>query len=86
MVPITGTVNVENFGFYMLEMKRPEETTWLTILAGNELKQEATLGVWNTGLLAPGFHQLSLVVTDNQGQSLPPCVVQVLISQSEPSQ
>ncbi len=80
VVPITGTVNIPNFGFYKLEMKRPEESNWLTILAGNEPGTEITLGYWNTSLLPPGVHQLGLVVSDNQGQSLPPCVIQVLIS------
>ena len=28
-----------NFGFYKFEMKRPQDTNWLTILAGNEIKQ-----------------------------------------------
>lgn len=78
-VTITGTANIPNFGFYKLEMKRPEEANWLTILAGNEVKQNSNLGVWNTGLLAPGYHQLSLVVVDNQGSSMPPCVVQVRV-------
>jgi hypothetical protein len=80
VVAITGTVNIPNFGFYKLEMKRPEESDWLTILAGNEVKIDATLGFWNTSLLPPGIHQLGLVATDNQGQSLPPCVIQVVIS------
>jgi hypothetical protein len=82
-VPITGTVNIPDFGFYKLEMKRPEETNWLTILAGNQLKQGETLGFWNTSLLAPGYHQLSLVVTDNQGKSLPPCTIQVRVSNAD---
>lgn len=80
IVTITGTVNIPNFGFYKLEMKRPEEVNWLTILAGNEIRQEAALGSWNTSLLTAGDHQLSLVVTDNQGQSLPPCIVQVRVT------
>jgi len=80
VVPITGTVNIPNFGFYKLEMKRPEETNWLTILAGNEVKQQGTLGAWNTSLLPPGNYQLSLVATDNQGQSLPACIIQVRVA------
>jgi len=80
IVTITGTVNIPNFGFYKLEMKRPEEANWLTILAGNEPKQDGALGSWNTSLLPAGSHQLSLVVTDNQGQSLSPCIIQVRVS------
>lgn len=82
-VPITGTADIPDFGFYKLEMKRPEETNWLTILAGNEVKQAELLGNWNTTLLAPGYQQLGLVVTNNQGQSLPACVIQVRIGTPE---
>ena len=80
IVTITGTVNIPNFGFYKLEMKRPDEANWLTILAGNEIRQESALGSWNTSLLTAGDYQLSLVATDNQGQSLPPCIVQLRIT------
>jgi len=80
VVDITGTVTIPNFGFYKLEMKRLEETDWLTILAGNEPRVNGLLGSWNTSLLSPGNHQLSLVVSDNQGQTLPPCIIQVRIT------
>jgi hypothetical protein len=81
-VPITGTVDIPNFGFYKFEM-RPQggsDTSWLTILAGNEARQDANLGSWNTTLLPPGNYELGLVVTDNQGKSLPACVVNVRIA------
>jgi len=84
VVTITGTASIPNFGFFKLEMKRAEETNWLTILAGNEVKVDATLGAWNTSLLSPGDHQLSLVVTDNQGQSQAPCIVQVRVNNPAP--
>jgi hypothetical protein len=79
-VNISGTVDIPNFGFYKLEMKRPEETGWLTILAGNEVRRSEILGIWNTSLLPPGYHQLGLVVTDNQGKTSPPCVIQVRVT------
>jgi len=80
VVEILGTANIPNFGFYKLEMKRVEETSWLTILAGNELITNGTLGSWNTSLLSPGDHQLSLILTDNQGQVLEPCIIQVRVT------
>lgn len=83
VVPITGTADIPDFGFYKLEMKRPEETNWLTILAGNEVRREASLGTWNTSLLPPGYHQLALVIADNQGQALPPCTIQVRVTNRE---
>jgi hypothetical protein len=80
VVQITGTVDIPNFGFYKLEMKRVEESNWLTILAGNEPKTNGLLGSWNTSLLSPGNHQLSLVAADNTGQSLPPCTIEVRVT------
>jgi hypothetical protein len=80
VVQISGTVDIPNFGFYKLEMKRIEETNWLTILAGNEPKTNGLLGSWNTSLLSPGNHQLSLVAADNTGQSLPPCTIEVRVT------
>lgn len=80
VVEIIGTANTPNFGFYKLEMRPSEAANWLTVLAGNEVTINAVLGVWNTSLLTPGSYQLSLVVTDNQGQSQPPCIVQVSIT------
>lgn len=82
-VEITGTVDIPNFGFYKLEMKRPEETNWLTILAGNQIRRGEILGIWNTSLLPPGYHQLALVVTDNQGKSMPPCIIQLRVTNPE---
>lgn len=82
-VEITGTVDIPNFGFYKLEMKRPEESNWLTILAGNQIRRNEILGIWNTSLLPPGYHQLALVVTDNQGKSMQPCIVQVRVTNPE---
>jgi hypothetical protein len=84
-VEVIGSANIPNFGFYKLEMKRPEETAWLTILAGNEIRQEAVLGVWNTSLLVPGAYQLSLVVVDNEGRPAAPCIIQVLVQPAAPA-
>jgi hypothetical protein len=80
VVEISGTVNIPNFGFYKIEMKRQEETSWLTILAGNQPKVNGILGAWNTSLLSPGNHELSLVAADNKGQTFPPCIVQVRVT------
>lgn len=80
IIEIRGTVQADNFGFYKLEMKRSDEQSWLTILAGNQTKQNEVLGAWNTSLLAAGEYQLALVVVDNQGQSLPACIVKIFIT------
>lgn len=79
IVDVVGSANIPNFGFYKLEMRRPGEQSWLTILAGNEIKQEATLGSWNTTLIPAGDYQLGLVVVDNQGIAQPACIIQIRV-------
>jgi hypothetical protein len=85
VIVILGTANVENFGFYKYEVARPEDSLWQTIQAGREIVQDAELGQWDTRTMAPGQYMLRLVVVDNQGESLEPCVIQVNINNpSEP--
>jgi len=80
IVPVVGAANIENFGFYKFEIKRPEETTWLTIQAGNIPVLSGKLGDWDTSRLSPGDYQLALVVVDNQAKASQPCIVQVRVS------
>jgi hypothetical protein len=79
IVEIVGTVDIPNFGFYKFEMAAVNDTSWLTIQAGEVITQEGRLGFWDTTRLNPGEYALRLVVTDNQGQSTEPCVIQVRI-------
>ncbi len=41
--------------FWLLQIREKtiDQSEWLTILAGNEIKQDASLGSWNTSLLTP---------------------------------
>jgi hypothetical protein len=78
-VTITGTVDIPNFGFYTYEIARPGESIWLPIQVGREIKNEAVLGTWDTTALTPGEYLLRLVVTDNQGNALEPCVIRVMV-------
>lgn len=77
VVQVNGSASIDNFGFYKFETARPGETTWLSIQAGNQPVVDGELGNWDTSRLSTGVYLLRLVVTDNQGQSLTPCVVQV---------
>lgn len=79
VVEILGTANTPNFGFYKLEIKRPDETIWLTLQAGNEVVQDNKLGDWDTRRLTPGEYQLGLVVVDNQAQASSPCIVNLRV-------
>lgn len=77
---IQGTANIQNFGFYKYEVAPLNSDTWATISAGRKVVVEGSLGQWDTTALTPGDYQLRLVVTDNQGQSLPPCVIPVRVT------
>lgn len=84
-IPITGTANITNFGFYKIEMKRTDETTWRTVLAGDQPQTAGRLGTLNTVLFTPGEYQLGLVVIDNQGNILPPCTINVRVVEATPT-
>lgn len=78
-ISLIGTVNIPNFGFYKYEVALRGSNTWATISAGREIVVNNKLGDWITTALTPGDYQLRLVVTDNQGLALPPCVVPVRV-------
>lgn len=80
IVEVMGSADIANFGFYMFEMKMPEESVWLTLQAGNSVVSDGLLGNWDTRRLTPGEYQLALVVVDNQARTSAPCSVQVRVS------
>jgi hypothetical protein len=80
IVMVRGTADIPNFGFYKYEVARPGETVWLTIQAGRAITQNADLGQWDTRTLDSGEYMLRLVVTDNQGASIEPCIIQVRVN------
>ncbi|MDO8752412.1 MAG: hypothetical protein Q7J80_00845 [Anaerolineales bacterium] len=78
-VELLGTVDIPNFGFYKYEVAPLGSDTWATISASRSIVNNASLGRWDTTALTPGDYQLRLVVTDNQGQLLPACIVPVRV-------
>jgi hypothetical protein len=79
-VEITGTANVPNFGFFKYEIAPMGTQNWATISAEREPKINEVLGSWNTSSLTNGDYFLRLVVTDNVGASLEPCVIAVHVA------
>jgi hypothetical protein len=79
-VEITGTANVPNFGFFKYEVAPMGSQNWATISAGREPKVNEVLGPWNTSSLTNGDYFLRLVITDNVGVSLEPCVIAVRVA------
>jgi hypothetical protein len=78
-ITLKGTADIPNFGFYKYEFSPIGSNTWATILASRKPVQDGDLGNWDTSVIATGDYQLRLVVTDNQGNELPACIIPVRI-------
>jgi protocatechuate 3,4-dioxygenase beta subunit len=74
-VDLIGTVNVQNLGFYKFEVAPRNSETWSTIFAGRAITNNEKFGRWDTTEMTPGDYQLRLVVSDNQGNALPECII-----------
>ncbi len=85
IVKIIGSVDIPNFGFYKYEIARPGDTVWLSINAGEKVVKDGSLGDWITTVLPTGEYLLRLMVADNQGLFLSPCVIQVTIVAPTPT-
>ena len=79
-VTLTGTADIPNFGFYKYEFSPVGTDTWTTISAGTEPVRNKKLGEWNTTNHPNGDYFLQLVIIDNVGQTLEPCVIAVRVA------
>ncbi len=78
-VKITGTANVPNFAFYKYEVTAMGSQNWATIAAKQDPVNDGDLGEWNTLPFTNGDYFLRLVIVDNVGTSLEPCVIAVRV-------
>jgi hypothetical protein len=78
-VVLTGDANVPNFGFYKYEYAPAGTDNWLAIQAKRDSVQNGELGTWDTTIITQGDYLLRLVVSDNQGNQFPPCVIPLRI-------
>lgn len=76
---IIGSVNLPNFAFYKFEMTIANESSWLTIQAGEIITTSGRLGYWDTSRLPPGEYDLRLIVVDTEGNPSDPCVIRVRV-------
>lgn len=80
VVDIIGTADIPNFGFYKYEVAPVGNTqNWATISADRETKKDEPLGKWNTLSVNNGDYFLRLVITDNVGNALDPCIIAVRV-------
>ena len=77
---LSGTINVPSFGFYKYEYAAQGKDNWTTIAAGDKVVTDGELGAWDTSQLTPGDYQLRLLVTDNLGKALTPCILTVHVT------
>ena len=80
IVELIGTVDVPRFGFYKFEVSPAGADKWSTIYAGRDVIRDDILGRIDTGELIPGDYALRLVVIDNLGETLLPCVIQIHVA------
>ncbi len=77
-VSLVGTVNVPNLGYYKLEFRPVNSTTWQTISGDDQPVVNDVLGAkWNIADLIPGDYELGLTVLDNQNVAYPDCIIVV---------
>ena len=79
VVDLIGTADAPNFGFYKYEIAPVGTQNWATVSAEREPKKAELLGKWNTVSLGNGDYFLRLVITDNVGNSLEPCVIAIRV-------
>src|SRR6266487_5191514 len=78
-IKITGTADVPNFAFYKYEVTSMGTQNWATIAAKEKAVKNDELGEWNTLPFTNGDYFLRLVIIDNVGTSLEPCVIAVRV-------
>lgn len=77
---ITGIVNVDDFGYFVIQFAKPNAELWTSIQASRTLvPEEATLAVWDTTRWPVDSYVLQLVVTTSDGEEYPPCRVPIRI-------
>jgi hypothetical protein len=79
-VELFGTADIPNFGFFKFEFSPYGSDVWSTIGADRKITQNSSLGNWDSSEVTPGDYNLRLVVIDNQGNSLPPCIVPLRVA------
>ena len=79
-ITLDGTADIPNFGFYKYEIAPQGTSNWTTISAGADPVRDGELGRWDTTAIANGDYFLQLVILDNVGQTLEPCVIAVRVT------
>jgi len=79
-VDLVGTADIPNFGFYKYEVAPVGTDNWATVSAGEKPVRNDVLGQLNTTILANGDYFLQLVILDNVGETLEPCIIAIRVT------
>ena len=80
-IQVTGEANILNFAVYKFEVRGPStRDVWVTV--GNFTTPVASgfLGTWDATSLEPGSYFFRLVLVNQSGISLDPCVIPITIA------
>jgi hypothetical protein len=84
LVEVVGIVDVEDFGFYKLEIAPADTGLWFGISVGETLVLEETaLVVFDSAFYPPGNYVLQLVVTNHDVEEYEPCRIPIRIAPTE---
>lgn len=84
LVEVIGIVDVEDFGYYKLEIAEANTGLWLPVSVGETLVLEETaLVVFDSAFYPPGNYVLQLVVTNHDVEEYEPCRVPIRIAPTE---
>ncbi len=80
MVPVSGTAAQQEMQYYKLEFGvGANPAVWSYFAGGEHAIQNAQLGTFNAGALAPGTYSIRVVVVDATGNYPPPCQTTIVV-------
>jgi hypothetical protein len=79
-VEIRGTVDIDQFTFFKIELGKPDiPDVWNTLFTQNTPALKSVLYTWDTTIWDPGVYHLRLVVQLRDNSTIKPCVVPVQV-------
>jgi hypothetical protein len=83
LVEVVGIIDVEDFGFYKIEIAQAQTGLWDGISVGQvQVPEETALVVFDSSFYPPGNYILQLVVSDHDVEEYPPCRIPIRIGQT----
>ena len=81
-VEVQGTADIVDFGFYVLQISTLGDN-WLTVYTQNTPVIDDILGTWDTSLYVQGEYGFRLIVYNNAGAFIKPCVIPIYVGSGQ---